>query len=168
MPRAIKCNACPCFSLPSLCRMRQYLGEQERRLIEVKGLVRDRAYRLGKQRALGVYRSELVSIEQRLHLFHGHHAMMFAMHPAAGREPRLGSASKRKQRRDLRKAEQQQQRDGYRASHGRGFANNSTTALTRLVIANSDHCARVLITSPFGACVPGSERRIYSCARGVA
>jgi hypothetical protein len=65
----------------------------------------------------------MVSVQERLHLFHGHHAVVFAMHTAASRKPRLGSASKRKQRHDLRKAEQQQERDGYRPSHRRGCAN---------------------------------------------
>ncbi len=65
------------------------------------------------------FRSEMLPVEKCLQLFRGHHAVMFAMDPAARRKPRLRGAAKRKQRRDQREAEQEQQRDGYQASHQR-------------------------------------------------
>lgn len=131
MPRAFKCNPCPRFRLPGLRRVRQDFGEQVRRRTEGKGLVRSWANRLGKERALGGHRRKAVSVENRLHLFDGHHAMMFAMHPATSRKSRLGGAPRRKQRRDLRKAEEQQQRDGYGPSHERGFEDTSISRLRR-------------------------------------
>jgi len=130
MPRAFQCNPRPRFRLGRLRRVRQDFGKQERGSIEGKSLMRNRAYRLRKQRAFHWHRSEMLpaSVEHRLQLFHGHHAMVHSVHPAAGRKPRLRVPTQRKQRRDRRKAEQQQQRDGYKASHERGCADNSTPA----------------------------------------
>lgn len=45
------------------------------------------------------------SVDQRFHLFHGHHAMMLSVHSTAGWKARLCGAAKRKQRRDQREAE---------------------------------------------------------------
>ena len=131
MPRAFQCNPCPRFRLGRLRRVRQDFGKQERGSIEGKSLMRNRAYRLRKQRAFHGRRSEMLPVEERLHRFDGHHAMMLSVHPAAGRKPRLRRAAKRKQRRNLRKAEHQQQRDGYSPSHRRGFAYRSTSAPRR-------------------------------------
>jgi hypothetical protein len=107
MPRALHFNARPRFSLPSLRSMRQELGALEGCLIEVKALVRNWTYRLWKERAFGGNRSKLVSVVKCPHFFHRHHAMVSAMHPAASWKTRLWRTSKCKQRRDLRKAEEQ-------------------------------------------------------------
>jgi hypothetical protein len=55
----------------------------------------------------------MFSVEERLHLFDGHHAMVLPMPAAASRETRLCIAPKRKQRQDQREAEQYQQCYGY-------------------------------------------------------
>ena len=113
MSRAFKYNPSPRFRLPSECRARNGLGEQESRPVKEKCLMRDWTYSLRKQRASSRYRSEMLPVEKRFHLFDGHHAVMISVHPAARWQTRLHGAAKRKQRRDQRKAEQQQQRDGY-------------------------------------------------------
>jgi hypothetical protein len=134
MPRTFHFNERPRFSLPSLRSMRQEFGELEGCLIDVKGLVRNWTYRLWKQWAFGGYWGKVGSVEKRLHCLHGHHAMVFSVHPAASWKARLWRASKCKERRDLRKAEEEQQRDGYRPSHRRGCADSNTSGIPRLVI----------------------------------
>lgn len=131
MPRAFQGNPRPRLRLHGLRRMRHHLGVQQRGTIAEECLMRDRAYRLRIQRAFHRRRSEMLPapVQHRFHRFHRHHAMVFAMHPAARRQPRLRRAPQRKQRRDLRKAEQQQQRDGDRPSHRRRFAYANTDAL---------------------------------------
>ena len=113
MPRTFERNTSPGPGLRVLCGMRNHLGEHQPRLIEGECLMRNRAYGLRKQGAFRWYGREMLSVKERLHLFDGHHAMVLPMPAAASRETRLCIAPKRKQRRDQRKAEQQQQRYGY-------------------------------------------------------
>lgn len=151
MPCAFKGYTNPCFSPPRLRRLRPNLGAQERCFIKVKDLARNWTDCLWEQRALCRNGDELGSVQDCLHRFHGHHAMVFAMYPATSWKARLRRASKRKQRRDLRKAEEQQQRDGYRPSHGRGCANISTTVLMRLV-AKSTSAGSARTNGPIFEC----------------
>ena len=113
MLRTFERNTSPFLDLPVLCGMRNHLGEHQPRLIEAECLMRNRAYGLRKQRAFRGYGREMFSVEERLHLFDGHHAMVLPMPAAASRETRLCIAPKRKQWRDQREAEQYQQRYGY-------------------------------------------------------
>jgi len=113
MPRTFERNTSPSLGLPVLCGVRNHLGKEQRRVIEGKCLMGNRNYHSRKQGAFRWYGREMLSVKERLHLFDGHHAMVLPMPAAASRETRLCIAPKRKQRRDQRKAEQQQQRYGY-------------------------------------------------------
>jgi hypothetical protein len=113
MLRTFERNTSPGLGLTALCGVRNHFGERQPRLIEAEGLMRNRAYGLRKQRAFRWYGREMFSVEERLHLFDGHHAMVLPMPAAASRETRLCIAPKRKQRQDQREAEQYQQRYGY-------------------------------------------------------
>src|SRR5580693_8552936 len=108
----------------------------------------------------------MVSAEEHFHCFYRHHAMVLTMHSAARRKTRLWRASKCKQRRALQKAEEQQQRDGYRSPHGKGCANNSTTALRRPVTkwTAAGFCGQIVRSASIGR--PGG-REIWSISYSV-
>ena len=114
MPCTFERNTSPGLGLMVLCGVRNHLDKEQRRvMIEGKCLMGNRNYRLRKQGAFRWYGREMFSVEERLHLFDGHHAMVLPMPAAASRETRLCIAPKRKQRQDQREAEQYQQRYGY-------------------------------------------------------
>ena len=96
MPCTFERNTSPFPGLLVLRGIRNHLGEHQRRVIEGKCLMRDRDYRLRKRGALRWYGREMLSVEERLHLFDGHHALVLPMPAAASRESRLCIAAKRK------------------------------------------------------------------------
>jgi hypothetical protein len=120
MPPTFQRNPGPGLGLPLLRRVRKHLGKQHRRSTKRERLLGHWTDGLRKERAPVRDRREMLAPTQRLQLLDRHHAMVLPVHQAASRKARLRVPTQRKQRRDRRKTEQQQQRDGYWASH-RGF-----------------------------------------------
>lgn len=116
MPRAFEGDTSPGLCVAAPRGMGNVLRDGQARMLEEQVQMRDWDRRIREQWALASYRREVLTVEQQLHLVGRHHAVMLSVGSAASGQTRLRVASKRKQGRDQRKAEEQKQRDGDESS----------------------------------------------------